>query len=138
MNIHDFVGLIVTVFVLLFVLFRNIREVVRQNKSPEEEHIEREKSRRVRKILKDLDLDDEDDEEEEEEFLHHTHAYQPPAPKPIAKPRPVVQQTKKPVKYEIFQKKLILSRGSVILNKLSTPQEMMVIHEIIGPPKGLS
>lgn len=142
MDITQWIGFFISVMALLFLLTRNIKEVRQQRTHPEEyKKKQREQEHQLKKMLKDFDIDVED-EEEEQIILKEQHVPKLPkmpviiAPKTQAIKIENVQTSRRKTQVA----KIIYSgpsKGQQILSRLHSPKEIIVLQELIGPPKSV-
>lgn len=129
MDIIQWIGFFISVMALFFLLTRNLKEVRQQQANPEEyQKKQRAKEMQLKKMLKTLDID-----VEEEKIL------QPVIKKPvIVTPKSYgMEPIRKPQKEAAIIQPVKPSRGKKLIAKIQSPKEMIVLREMIGPPKSL-
>lgn len=139
MTFIEFIGFIVTILALFFLLIRKSWEERKRRENPEiyeEEEKDREKA--LREFLRSLNVEVEETETELEE---------PPPPEPIAPPSPQVQETGiEDSPYDLLGPsasswrvvgKGEKTRADKILEKLDQRRDILVFREILGKPKAL-
>lgn len=162
MTFIEFIGFIITMAAMVFIFVRQAWENYRRRHYPQEYAEEvRRKDDALKKLLKsmDIEIEEEEDEEEEEPPRRRPQKKMPPPVSPqlfTKKPTVTAQQqrintelqfkeyssTKVDLSQELFQKDAYAlnkvdapprSRG--ILSSLRSPKDMLVIKEILGPPR---
>jgi len=157
MDITEWIGFIISVFAILFLLIRTHKHDKRMSQNPEEyARRQRERDRELRKLLniedkeeEEDDLDEDFDEVEEKNDQRYENVL-PVVPQTIINlktttnitpPRPGPIRRLDQIKYKISkssQAAFIIqdapSKGHKITKKVSS-KEMIVMREIIGPPK---
>ncbi len=146
MNPSDFIGFTITILAIGFLAYRYIREARLRRKHPEiyQQEVEK-KERELQEFLSSLDIDGEKKEEK-----------RPEAPKPIPPPAKAYRQEDKPRKIGVLEQnyKFVTadlskqgesyevtgkdqpSRIYALLKRLPSKKEMVLMQEIMGPPKG--
>lgn len=130
MDIVQWIGFFISVLAILYLMIRQGRDIAERNRDPEGyRRRESEETRRMREMLKTLDIDL---EEEEEEFE--------PEPLPVRKAPPKV--ARKPIRQQVVvhpspvqETRTHIPRVKLLLKRTSSPQDMIVLREIVGPPK---
>lgn len=152
MDISELIGFFITAFALLFVIFRGTIEKWRERGGSEADHKARKaREERLKDFLSSLN----------KEMSGEKPAPLPPKPKKIEKralplPRATekeqsdqreerysgshvvsrhYKELEKSTPYEVIQKKKP-SRASLLLRGLSSRSEIVILHDIIGRPKG--
>jgi len=145
MSFIEFLGFIISIAAMVFLFIRKTMENRRRRLHPEEFlHEHEEEERAVEELLSSLNI----------------HLEQPPPRKSVPKPLPPPQQTKPaPVRIQNLKgstqaitpsnkfdfqlneyysiQKRNSSRGYRLIHQVGSPQDIIVFHEILGPPKGL-
>ncbi|MCB1113656.1 MAG: hypothetical protein KDK62_02755 [Chlamydiia bacterium] len=134
MSLIDFIAFVISFGIFLFVMGRqaNIDRKRRRPEVREEEQAQEEED--LKAFLRELDIDEEEEEELPEEL-------RPIREEKAAKSITVeVKQTLLP---QIVEPEAIygittnygVSRANRVLHSLSNPQDVVIYHEILGPPK---
>lgn len=132
MDIVQWIGFFISVLAILYLMIRQGRDVAERNRDPEAyRRRESEEARRMREMLKTLDIDLEEEEEEEEEFKLE---------EPVRKAPPKV--ARKPVRQQVVvhpspvqETRTHIPRVKLLLKRTHSPQDMIVLREVVGPPK---
>lgn len=135
MSFMEFLGFLITVGGVIFILIQHAWENYQKRKNPEMEG----NKEVLRDFLKSLDVDLDSEPE--------------PLPKPMPPvhkeiPKKKIIPPKSPIKEELRQTlkekdayalahREKMARGRKLIGSLKTPQEMVLLHTILGPPKGL-
>lgn len=157
MEISEIIGMLISIAAILFLVIRPLW-LARQEKAHPQEYAEakRKKERHLKKLMKslDIDIDVEDDEEdvEEEEVAQkkplkrgaekpgYVHEQQTIASTPtlFKTPKRTTQALPRNKQTDVYQAKQSLrkgSRGSDLIHRLKSKKDMIILREIIGPPK---
>lgn len=146
----EWIGFLISVTFLLFLLLRGVWETRQRNQNPEEYYKEqRLKQKRYKEFLKSMEIDVEDDfEQDEEEEIEERHI--PPAPKSngrvpaFIKPSPVItprtpfaptamqQPTVQPLSTKPESE---VAKGKIVISQLKSKKAMIILHAIVGRPK---
>lgn len=136
MSFIEFIGFIFAMVAMIFLFIRKVMENRRRRLHPEEfAHEQEEQDRAVKELLESLNIHIEEPKKPK----------QPPAkvkklkeqPMQIAAlPLPVKSFYSAEPKYHSIQKE-VPSRASRLIRQVASPQEFIIYHEILGPPKGL-
>lgn len=140
MNFVEFLGFIVSLAAFIILAYKRARDARRQQ--PDEYHLDSdEQDKKLREFLKSLDV-----EVEEEKPLPRPPVKRKAAPKPpVPASQPyeftttqfkAYQPLLKAEKYEVIRE-APPSRGQKLLQSLPSRKNMLIIHEIFGPPKSL-
>jgi len=162
----EFLGFIISLAAMIVLFLRKVFEERRRAKNPEEYHREQdEKERRLREFLSGLQDDmhktkdfrkvREDEEEEDEEDEWKEKKYIPPVvptpPKQVFKPKyeykaEKLSQTKQSEHYylhrshdayDLAEMDVNPSRASEVVSRLGSKKDMVILHELLSPPKSL-
>jgi hypothetical protein len=129
MNIIELIGFLIAMAALTFLYFKRLQDEKYRREHPEEfEQKQEEERRALKEIFKEMHIDL---EEEEEEFVEKVPPPPPPPRAPVPIKTPVFK--KKRDAYTIHAEKERAHHP--LLKKLSSPKEMVLYHEILGPPK---
>lgn len=132
MDISQWVGFIISVLALLYLIFRGGRSAVYQQKHPEEyAKMQFEEERRLKELLHNLDIDIEEEEEPVPRYL---------PPPPIRPPQRKQEFARRSVKAPkpvvlLHETQGHVTRVHKLLKRTQSPQDMILLREIIGPPK---
>lgn len=130
MNFLDFIGLVGMLLLLLLASRRKKQE------GPLEEDLDDDdQAQRLKDFLRDINQD-----VAESRLSKPASPFKKAAPVPPKLPVQKVEPRREPSppepEYNVIVSKKI-SRGSRLLHRLKSPKEMIILQEIIGPPKGL-
>lgn len=139
MTLIEFIGFLITLTAMTFLVFRNAWEQRRKRSHPEEYRSEKDKQEQtLKEFLKSLDVDmkETDEEEPEEEEIEEIEYRPMPPPKPKALP------PSPPISIKHYESLVEIppvqndkpSRGSLMVNSLKAPRDMVVYQEIMNPP----
>lgn len=163
MSIPEFIGFLISLFAVFFLVIRAIWNAMYSKKNPEEyQRKQKLKEAQYRQLMGSINqdlhnelrkknirkhlFDEEDEEEEEEEVLlpqktaseslsrYQQETFQKPMPAPIMQTR-TISRAKSPIPFVEKTEKTGPSRGKHLVSQLKNPQEMIVLKEIIGPCK---
>lgn len=152
MDIPQFIGFLISIAAIGYLFLRQVWEVRQRQKDPEAyEKKLQEKEKRIKEFMRGLDIDQ--PEEKIEKPIpkgpakgRSTKHLNRPAPPPIlahqslAKVPPrhsfAIPKIAVPT-YHVRYMESAPSRGKTVIRRLHTRQDMVVLHEIFGPPKGL-
>lgn len=151
MNLIEFIGFIITMVAMTFLILRRVWEDRRRRAHPEEYSNKKEQQEAtLKQFLKSLDIDM-DEEDEEGEIERHIP---PKPPQPIPKPA-VRQQQKMKRSNEFSSPKYTIpvvqnmaegyhaivksepSQASRMIDQLPSKKQMIVYQEIMNPPVSL-
>lgn len=137
MDIIDIIGFFIVVVSVGFLFLRHIWELLYRKRNPEAYAKEQEEKRkRFQKFIKEMqiDLPQEDEEEEEEEEPVFKHSVVQPVRQ---RPQPEVHRPQHMRKTQPVAraKQELPSQAAQIVKKLPNLRDMVILHEIIGPPK---
>lgn len=158
MDITEILGFLISLGAFLFVLIYPIWNERQRRKHPEEyEAAQQRKEKRLKTLLKSIDMKVPDEEESDEIIEVERIAPSSSSKKTHIQPRSQVFRHLQPTfiaptpeKYDLgprLQKKSMvygvtgqdeISRGRLLLEQQHSIQDVMILREIIGPPKSLS
>jgi hypothetical protein len=141
----EFVGFLITIVALLFLFLKSSWEEKKRRQNPDK-YVEEEKKRKrhLRKLLKEINIETDVDDKEDRFVIpspvvssHNMTPPHIPGPKIPSSPKSMITtQNFVSSNYHVIQKD-VPSRGAILFRHLKSPQEMVILREILGPPKGL-
>lgn len=158
MEISEIIGMLISIAAILFLVIRPLWEARKEKRNPQEyAEAKRKKERRLKDFMKELDIDiDDEDEEIEEEVVRtkkvppkrekekpgyvHEHKAVASTPKLFKTPKRSTQELHQAKQMDVSHpemRKERVSRGRSIINGLKSKKDMVILHDIIGPPKSL-
>jgi hypothetical protein len=133
MTFIEFVGLVISLAAMIFLILKHFFSIAQQRRNPEEyARMEKQRQDNLRRLLKakgiDLGLEEEMAPKKKPLPPKAVQKSSPPSPK-----QPVVDFIKPAESYEVIrtEKK---SSGSLLLGSLKSPRDMFVIREILDKP----
>jgi hypothetical protein len=147
MSLIEFIGFIITICALFFLVIKRKWEERRKREHPEEEHRkELQQKAHLKRYLKSLDLDVEEEEENDKVLPSHLSSFQPSYPKkkdplPLKISQPQLTPYINPKVRNLAEGyhaivKVKSSRGHGLVKRLPSKQEMIIYQEIMNPPLG--
>lgn len=145
MDVVQWIGFFISVMAMFFLLSRGKQQRHAEENPEAIEQARRDKEKHLRRMLKSLDIDVEDDEEEKIPAKPSRRSPQVNTIAPVVKPpMPTVNariESSQPAKRKSQRKVAIVqqrgaSRGKKLLQHIHSPKDMIILRELIGPPKG--
>lgn len=155
----EFIGLMISLFFVLFILLRPIFEAKKKREHPQEYEAERlRREKQLKEMLRTLDIklenerervkeviEEEEEDEAEEQAQRQKHqqqlTIQPMKHFSPSQPMIPAGRTPAPIRrnYMAYQATMVegTSRGKKLLNRQPSRKEMILIQEIMNPPRGL-
>lgn len=148
MSAVEFIGFIVTIISIFFLIIKRVYDAIYRQRNPEQYEAEEElRNERLQQFMKANQIGHEQARPQQKIVAP------PPAPKQITKPKKIQKETLiekgkrqsaaesrygAPIEdaYQLVRRN-VPSRAEAIINTLPSRREMLVIHEIFGKPLSL-